>query len=508
MPGKSDRPSVMIVDDVAENLQVLSAMLEQDGFLVRPVPNGQMVLRAVLSEPPDIILLDIMMPDMDGFQVCRALKLHAQTREIPVLFISALSETFDKVKAFQEGGVDYITKPFQFEEVRMRVRTHLDLNRLHRENRALLAKTLMATARSLVEMLADVNPVMFDQANRLLRAMKLAAGHFKVAPETALQWEIAAMLSQLGCLGLPEPLLKRRQQGEFLDVRETEEYQRHAAGAADWIGGIPRMELAAEMIRRQFDPFSPDSGLDFLPEGCDPQTLGTHVLRVLVEFEHLQAGGRSSVGALLAMQEHPALYSPELLEALRMIVEEDGREKMEWVMLSDLRPDMILMEDIQDETGKTVLHRTSELTPNLLRLLGYYAMKQKILQPVAVLCGSSSADPRTEVTGDQTKTTGYPGFILGELMVDWTSCMVKLKNELIHLTATEYKILETLCRQQGKVLSRAQIADGALGIMFEGYDRTIDAHIKNIRQKMSAAAPECNYIQTVRGIGYKLARIS
>ena len=122
--------SILIVDDTRENLQLLVGMLSNRGYSVRPAPNGKLALATARAEPPDLVLLDIRMPDLDGYEVCRQLKADPRTREIPVIFLSALDETIDKVQAFKVGGIDYITKPFQFEEVVVRIDTHLSLQRL------------------------------------------------------------------------------------------------------------------------------------------------------------------------------------------------------------------------------------------------------------------------------------------------------------------------------------------------------------------------------------------
>lgn len=122
--------SILIVDDVAANLQVLAGMLDDRGYLTRPVTSGKMALLAAQNDPPDLILLDITMPEMDGYEVCARLKANEKLKDIPVIFISALHETLDKVKGFGVGGLDYVTKPFQFEEVHARVETHLKLRRL------------------------------------------------------------------------------------------------------------------------------------------------------------------------------------------------------------------------------------------------------------------------------------------------------------------------------------------------------------------------------------------
>ena len=128
--GDSSAPAtILVVDDTPANLRLLTTMLRDGGYKVRPVSGGEMALRAVEAKAPDLVLLDVNMPGMDGYEVCRRLKADPRWSDIPVLFISALTDTADKVRAFQAGGVDYVGKPFQFEEVDARVRPHLALRR-------------------------------------------------------------------------------------------------------------------------------------------------------------------------------------------------------------------------------------------------------------------------------------------------------------------------------------------------------------------------------------------
>lgn len=128
--------NILVVDDTPVNLRLLVGILTDKGYKVKPVPNGKLALLAAQGIPPDLILLDIMMPDMDGYEVCEQLKADERTRDIPVIFISAISEVLDKVKAFEIGGVDYITKPFQIEDVLVRVETHLRVSYLQRSLQA------------------------------------------------------------------------------------------------------------------------------------------------------------------------------------------------------------------------------------------------------------------------------------------------------------------------------------------------------------------------------------
>jgi two-component system, sensor histidine kinase and response regulator len=157
-------PSVLIVDDTVESLRLLADLLDQQGYEVRPVTNGRQALQAVEQDPPDLILLDINMPEMDGYEVCRRLRLNERCRDLPVIFLTALAGTVDKVRAFNMGGVDYITKPFQLDEVLARVKTHIAL----KSARAALAQSY-GRLRALETLRDDlVQMIVHDMASPLL----------------------------------------------------------------------------------------------------------------------------------------------------------------------------------------------------------------------------------------------------------------------------------------------------------------------------------------------------
>ncbi|MDY0019313.1 MAG: response regulator [Anaerolineae bacterium] len=162
MKTVTDTADILIVDDTPANLHLLTRILQQNGYKVQTVASGDLALKAVDIVLPDLILLDITMPGMDGYEVCARLKANAPTKEIPVIFISALDELLDKFKAFAVGGVDYITKPFQVTEVLARVKTHLALQemrrRLEEANARLIAQNdeLQARNAELEEALATI----------------------------------------------------------------------------------------------------------------------------------------------------------------------------------------------------------------------------------------------------------------------------------------------------------------------------------------------------------------
>jgi signal transduction histidine kinase len=159
----SPKGNILIVDDSLANLRLLTQMLARRGYKVRPLTSGLQALEAARLTPPDLILLDIMMPEIDGYEVCERLKADAQTRDIPVIFISALGETQDKVKAFTVGGVDYIPKPFQVEEVLARVETHLALRNLQRS----LQQEIIRRDELIAELDAYAHTVAHDLKNPL-----------------------------------------------------------------------------------------------------------------------------------------------------------------------------------------------------------------------------------------------------------------------------------------------------------------------------------------------------
>jgi signal transduction histidine kinase len=143
--SNDNKGNILVVDDTPDNLRLLSAMLTAQGYEVRKALNGKMALTACQILVPDLILLDINMPEMNGYEVCRQLKADEKTNDIPIIFISALDDVLDKVKAFNVGGVDYITKPFHGEEVLSRIQNQINLRLLRiklQENNLLLQQAL------------------------------------------------------------------------------------------------------------------------------------------------------------------------------------------------------------------------------------------------------------------------------------------------------------------------------------------------------------------------------
>ncbi|NDJ54305.1 MAG: hybrid sensor histidine kinase/response regulator [Chloroflexi bacterium] len=170
---------IVVVDDTPENISLLVDVLSAKGYNIRPYQNGADAIEAINEHKPDIILLDIMMPGMDGYEVCERLKANEATQDIPVIFISALAQTAEKVKGFAVGGVDYITKPFQFREVLARVETHLALRDLKQQveaaNAQLAEKVDQLEARN-----AELDAYSYTVAHDLKTPLSVLTGYVEL----------------------------------------------------------------------------------------------------------------------------------------------------------------------------------------------------------------------------------------------------------------------------------------------------------------------------------------
>ena len=188
--AKAKTYEILVVDDILANLQLLSDILIKQGYKVRPASSGQLALKSVAVRLPDLILLDVKMPGMDGYEVCRILKGDEDTHRIPVIFVSALDEPTDKVRGFNLGGVDYITKPFQPEEVLARVESHLTISKmqvrlkeqnllLQQEIQALIKKNPMGHRRATIDVLKPAKDDTLDvcRINNCFRAILAIVNH-------------------------------------------------------------------------------------------------------------------------------------------------------------------------------------------------------------------------------------------------------------------------------------------------------------------------------------------
>lgn len=327
----------MVVDDNPANLKLLEDMLRQNGYEVKSFPRGRLAIAAAEDEPPDLILLDINMPEMSGYEVCEKFKESSTLSGIPVIFLSALNQTEDKVKGFQSGGVDYISKPFRFEEVQARVNTHLKLWRAQKIERELLEKTLGGVVVTLWELVQLSSPVLSQRSGAIRNIVLWVTRRMGI--QECWKYELAATLCLVGCLALPDEVFERAYCGQNLTPEEDRMFQAHPERAARLLSKIPRLEDVGEMIRRQ--------NSESQPRSSHPIEVGAHLLRLALELDRRAYRGMSLTSAVAELRSSRR-FDAGMIEALESYSPLQADFDLRRLRSRELRAGMILAEDIQD----------------------------------------------------------------------------------------------------------------------------------------------------------------
>ena len=334
-----DTGSIVIVDDNPSNLRILSSMLEQAGFKVRPALSGELALRSVAAGAPDLILLDIRMPGMDGYETCRRLKSDERTRDIPVIFISALSETEDKLAAFQAGGIDYVAKPFQAEEVLARVRTHLQLRRMQQHLESLVEERtqalqasqqqyhgmLVQTIQAIAMTVEKRDPYTAGHQYRVSQLADAIAERLGLDKDAREGLRLGAMIHDIGKIYVPAEILNRP--GRLSDI-EMALVRTHPEVGREITATVAFPWPVAEMILQHHERLD-GSGY---PRGLQGEAiiLEARILAVadVVEAMASHRPYRPTLGIDKALDEirrgAGRLYQPEIATACLHLFEQDG----------------------------------------------------------------------------------------------------------------------------------------------------------------------------------------
>ncbi|WP_415037196.1 response regulator [Azonexus sp.] len=247
---------ILVVDDTPASLQLLADLLTEAGYVVRVAPEGAMALHSALARPPELILLDVRMPGMDGYELCRRLKAAPQTCNVPVIFLSALRETTDKLRGFTLGAVDYIGKPYQAEEVLARVRTHIDLHRLktrlaeeveqRTEELRLSSEELEEKRAQLQALMGFMHQVREDERTSIARELHDELGQSLTALRIELSW------LRKHCAPLGEVVLERADAGYALVEQTVQSLRRISEGLRPGMLDVLGLCAALEHLVSQF----------------------------------------------------------------------------------------------------------------------------------------------------------------------------------------------------------------------------------------------------------------
>jgi CheY-like chemotaxis protein len=369
--------NIMIVDDNPANLKLLDEMLRQRDYEVRSFPRGRLALAAAELEPPDLILLDVTMPEMNGYEVCELLKSNAGLSGIPVIFVSALNATEDKIRGFQSGGVDYISKPFQFEEVHARVETHLKLRRAQVSEHELLEKTLAGAVGTLWELVQLTSPVLALRSRALQEIVHWITKRMEI--KDSWQYELAARLCLLGCLSLPDEVFVKGYGGDPLTAEEDEMFRAHPESAARLLSNIPRLEAVAEMIRRQQRPEEEPCAPEQEQSVPEEARIGSQMLHLALQLDQKVYKGVAFASAFDQIRSSPGRFDSRMLVALDTYSPPRPNYVVRRLPIRELRAAMILEEDVSSTDGKFLLFKKGTvLTETWIERLGNFAKTRGI----------------------------------------------------------------------------------------------------------------------------------
>jgi CheY-like chemotaxis protein len=366
---------IMIVDDNPANLNLLEDMLLQRGYEVRSFPLGRLALAAATKNPPDLILLDINMPEMNGYQVCERLKSTQGLSDIPVIFLSALNETEDKVHAFRSGGVDYISKPFQFEEVQARVQTHLRLRHAQQAERALLERTLGGAIGTLWVLVQLTSPVLALRSHSIRDIVRWIAKRTGIAEPW--QYELAATLCLLGCISLPDEVFERAYCGQALSPEEDRMFRAHPESAARLLSKIPRLEVVAEIIRAQQTP-------EAVPTSKEESKQGAFMLHLALELDRRIYRGDTPGSAIVELGRLSRFAGP-MLNVLQSYSPVQAEFEPRRLPIRELRSGMILERDVlSTDSNLLIFKKGTTLTETWIERLVNFAKAPGLQEPVEV----------------------------------------------------------------------------------------------------------------------------
>ena len=377
------RDTVLVVDDLTENIELLHHILKGD-YTVKIARNGAQALRvAGASLSPDLILLDIMMPEMNGYDVCRRLKDDVRTMDIPVIFVTAKTEARDEALGFAVGAVDYITKPVSPPLVLARVATHMELHKAHHHLKQMLRETAGGIVTILVDLLSISNPAAFKRGQCATRMVKAMAAHLEL--EEAWRYELASSLSQIGCVTLPTETVAKLGRGAPLSNEEQSMCAGIAATGAELLSRVPRLEPLAGMVGLQDVPY--DQARSMRPAPAQDVLFGGQLLKIALDYQDLFTSGLSPAGAVQQMRGRGGEYDPRLLSALTAVLRVAARqtEQDERITpVNEVIEGMIVSRGVYASTGALPAAKGTVVTETIKTVLYRFSRNGLLPQTITV----------------------------------------------------------------------------------------------------------------------------
>jgi len=391
-------PTLLIVDDEPENLAVLSALL-QPHYQVRAARSGQQALRAVASMPrPDLVLLDVMMPEMDGYAVLAKFRESPLAADIPVIFVTALATEEDEQRGFDLGAADYISKPIKRAVMLARVRTQIELKRARdslaeqnlrlealvaertqalkqaldraEEAHAGLKKSYFATLLAIAAVAELRGAAIGEHSRRVANLARQVAGDLGMSEVEVQDVFVAALLHDIGKIGFPDELL--RKPVNAMNAQQLAVYRRHPAAGADALGKIEALAGIMEIVRSHHERYD---GSGF-PEGRSGLTipLGARIVGAASDYDDFRSGALTTApmsrkeSRRYLVEGRGRRYDPEVIDRLEPLLDFDEDDEIEEVRVTarHLHEGMVLTRDVMHPDGFLLLPTGAALKRRLI----------------------------------------------------------------------------------------------------------------------------------------------
>lgn len=399
---KTDYMKILIVDDTPANIDLLMKSLQRKGYKLSFAPNGKVALKLAEHNKPDLILLDIMMPEMDGLETCTQLKGNVKTKDIPIIFITAKVETEDVIKGFHLGGVDYIAKPFRAEEVCARVETQLALQYarklLQNQNEILevkvqertskitklnekLKQSLLNSVRVLVGLIEGYDAALGTHSKRVAILAVETAKKLGLTREEVFDIEIASLLHDIGTLSIPENVLN-----QFKDISNDKItlIRQHTMFAQSVLSPVQAFDHAGILIRHHKERID---GSGF-PDGlCGTEIpLGSQIIGVANSYDEIRAkkvifakqAVSQKINEDVAMQTLSRLaytyYDKNIINTLINVIKEHHAKQraISLVSIDKLRANQILAKNLYTIKGELIVSKGTKLNNFIIQRLQVY----------------------------------------------------------------------------------------------------------------------------------------
>lgn len=370
----------MIIDDTMANLKVLVNMLNVKGYSIRTFSNPLLAYKSATIKKPDLILLDIDMPEMNGYDLCKLFKDDDKLKAIPIIFISALVDTNNIIMGFNAGGVDYITKPFQWQEVIARVNTQLEILKGKREMELILSKTFVGSIQIMADILSTTKPDVFHYAVRLKHIMKHMAAELNLGDRWI--YEITGMLYMLGYVVFPDDKIQQYVKGHPEAITHKDRIEA-SEFTIDLISKIPRLDPIVDIVKHSREPVLVTRLEKPLPSWSQVES-GANMLSLVLTYLELSTVTKLQSQVFEHIRRMTTAFHPTLIEALEKVEfrKLDIGERETHIL--QLRPGMVLSQDVVTTDEVLLLKANTSLTESLITLIQGYQRHVEIKEPVYV----------------------------------------------------------------------------------------------------------------------------